>query len=96
MDERQLGSRNSYNSNNAICYYSGGEKYPSGMFEGQGFDEGNIVETSVDLVNRVVKWTVKGVVRASYGHDVLGEPGRVWRPFVEVYYQDDVVEWVCE
>lgn len=88
---RQMNMRYSYNSNNAICYYSGGEKYPSAIIEGGGFEEGDIVETCVDLTNKTIKWAINGVTRASLTHKPLGDMFTTFRPFVEVYYKDDIV-----
>ncbi len=41
VDEpKQRNQRTSWNSNNAVCYYGNGNKYPSGGNEGNGFSEG--------------------------------------------------------
>ncbi len=41
VDEpKQRNQRYSYNSNNAVCYYGKGAKWPSGGSEGNGFSEG--------------------------------------------------------
>jgi hypothetical protein len=42
VDEpKQRNQRNSYNSNNAVCYYGiYGRKYPSSIIEGNGFSGG--------------------------------------------------------
>ncbi len=41
VDEpKQRNQPKSYNSNNAVCYYGYGYKYPSGAYEGNGFREG--------------------------------------------------------
>ncbi len=42
VDEpKQRNQRYSYDSNNAVCYYGyNGNKYPSGVKEGNGFSQG--------------------------------------------------------
>jgi hypothetical protein len=41
VDEpKQRNQQYSYNSNNAVCYYGSGYKYPSIVKEGKGFSVG--------------------------------------------------------
>lgn len=40
--------------------------YPSGMKEGKGFLEGDIVETVVNLFERTIEWYVNGQKEACY------------------------------
>ncbi len=68
VDEpKQRNQRYSRNSNNAVCYNGyDGIKYPSFVKEGNGFSEGETVETTVDLAKKTVRWSVAGTTRATY------------------------------
>ncbi len=64
---QQKNERTSYESGNAYAYNGcGGIIYPSGMKEGKGFLEGDIVETVVNLFERTIEWYVNGQKEASY------------------------------
>ena len=68
VDEpKQKNQRYSYDSKNAVCYFGhSGYKHPSGGYEGGGFSEGQTIETTVDLANKTIKWSVGGKTRATY------------------------------
>lgn len=55
----------SFESRNAMCYSSHGNKLPEGMYEGSGFKVGDMVEITVDCNNRTVNYFVNGVLKAS-------------------------------
>lgn len=63
---KQINQQSSYESSNAVCYHGFKDiKWPSNVKQGNGFKEGETVETAVHLANKTVKWTVNGQVRAT-------------------------------
>ena len=65
--DRQKESDASWNSDNAVCYYGWGRcyyGYGKNKQEGDGFSEGEIVTTEVNLSSGTIEWKVDGMRRA--------------------------------
>ena len=62
---RRKNKRSSYNSGNAMCYDGYGLKWPSGLFEGSGFIDDDVVTVDVDRSTNTIKFSVNGVLKAS-------------------------------
>lgn len=77
-----------------MCYWSNGQKYPEQVHEGEGFKQGDIVKVVVDRVMKTVDYIVNGVVQSTHSNEILGDCGRIFMPFVEMFYVGDAVEWV--
>lgn len=61
----QRHERYSWNSANAMCYHSyDGSKYPGKIREGNGFDQGDVVEVVVNRSIKSVKYLVNNVLKA--------------------------------
>ena len=92
---KQKDQRNSYGTGNALCYYGiNGQKYPEGAQEGDGFKEGDVVEVEVNRANSTVKYSVNGTPKATHSNNILADNTRVFHPFVDMYNQNDAVEWL--
>lgn len=65
-------NKNFYDIGSVIGYYwwykDQGHKYPGSIVEGTGFNEGDTVEVKVNLMRRLMSWSVAGKIRATYTH----------------------------
>lgn len=58
---KEKGNRSSYSSGNAVNYQGcNGYKIPDKKCEGKGFKQGEIVEMTVNLSKKIIKWSVEG------------------------------------
>ena len=88
--------KSSYMSNYAMCYSAKGNKWPDKAAQGNGFEQGDIVEVKVDRPNRTVHYFVNGILKANHTHAILGQKTPVLTPYVEMYDADDAVEWLID
>jgi hypothetical protein len=52
------------------------------------------VETTVDLANKTIRWSVGESIRATYILPVLGDHQRTFRPYIELLDTYDTVELI--
>ncbi len=52
------------------------------------------METTVDLANKTVRWSVAGTIIATHIVEALGDQSRTFRPYIEMGDTNDVVELI--
>ena len=52
------------------------------------------METTVDLAKKTVRWSVAGTTRATHIVQALGDQSRTFRPYIEMYDTNDIVELI--
>lgn len=92
--EKQKNQRYSYNSGNAICYATSGNKYPDFVKEAEGYKEGDIVEVDVNRSTSTIQYFVNGILKATQIKEILADNSRVFMPYVEMAYANDSIEWL--
>lgn len=70
------------------------QTHSDGAQEGDGFKQGDVVEVDVNRAISTVKYSVNGVLKATHSNQKLADAARVFVPFIELYHQNDAVEWV--
>ena len=92
VDKGRREEQTSYSTEYAACYNGyNGHKHPGGIKEGNGFKEGDMVETVVHLRNNTVQWKVNGVLQATKAAPKLGKE---YVPYVTIGTVGDSVEWL--
>ena len=52
------------------------------------------METTVDLIDKTVKWTVNGVLKAINTYKILADKKKIFRPYIEMFNTNDIVEMI--
>lgn len=79
-----------------MCYYGDGYKFPGEVKEGGGFSQGDVVKVDVDRASSTIRYSVNGKLKATDTHIMLADNSRVFMPYVKMYNNHDIVEWLME
>ena len=58
IEKDQIANESSFDKEESTTYYGDGRKFPGGIKEGSGFEDGDVVETIVKLSKGTIQWKV--------------------------------------
>lgn len=80
-DHSTIDLQNSHESSYAVGYDSNGKKWPERAIEMSGFNNGDMVETVVDQINKEIVWKVNGIEKATSSTPI---EGTLFVPYIEM------------